>query len=135
MFMAGVLIWAMFSFCGLALSASPEPTEFIFNRSAAVLHGRAAVEDFGALMMKEQPLAKFDFEHPRVAGLRGRDCADQEIYVVLVAFPGKKTDGWAYSYWERNRDGLISRLLSVGFSVESLEYLIEQGRSGGSLCR
>lgn len=134
MFLAGILIWAMLKFNGFVLAASPEINEFSFNRSVAVLHARASVEDFGALMMKEQALTAFDFTQPRVAGLLGRDCADREINVVFVGFPSKKTDGWAYSYWERNKDGLISRLLSVGFSTESLEYLIKQGRSGGSIC-
>ena len=85
-------------------------------------------------MMKHQSLSAFDFARPQVAAVVGRDCNDREINVVLVAFPDKKKDGWAYSYWERNKDGLISRLLSVGFSAETLEILIRQGRAGGTMC-
>ena len=115
-------------------AAEQEIAEFSFNRRVAVMHARAAIEDFGALMMKQQPLSSFDFVQPRVTAVLGRDCADREINVVLVAFPDKKRDSWAYSYWERNKDGLISRLLSVGFSSESLEFLIRQGRAGGTMC-
>ena len=116
------------------VSAEQEIAEFSFNRPIAVTHARAAIEDFGALMMKQQPLSAFDFVQPRVAAVVGRDCSDREINVVLVAFPNKKNEGWAYSHWERNKDGLISRLLSVGFSTETLEILIRQGRAGGTMC-
>ena len=131
-----VWIWVvgMMFVQGSVVSAEQENAEFSFNRPVAVLHARAAIEDFGALMMKQQPLSSFDFVQPRVAAGLGRDCADREINVVLVAFPDKKRDSWAYSYWERNKDGLISRLLSVGFSSETLESLIRKGRAGGTMC-
>lgn len=116
------------------VSAEQEIAEFSFNRSVAVTHARAAIEDFGSLMMKQQPLSAFDFAQPRVAAVVGRDCNDREINVVLVAFPNKKNEGWAYSHWERNKDGLVSRLLSVGFSTETLAFLIRQGRAGGTMC-
>ena len=119
---------------GSVAAAEQEIAEFSFNRAVAVTHAQAAIEDFGALMMKQQPLSAFDFAQPRVAAVVGQDCADREINVVLVAFPDKKRDSWAYSYWERNKDGLISRLLSVGFSAETLEVLIRQGRAGGTIC-
>ena len=131
-----VWIWVvgMMFVQGSVVSAEQENAEFSFNRPVAVLHARAAIEDFGALMMKQQPLSSFDFVQPRVAAVLGRDCSDREINVVLVAFPDKKRDSWAYSYWERNKDGLISRLLSVGFSSETLESLIRKGRAGGTMC-
>ena len=116
------------------VSAEQEIAEFSFNRPVAVTHAQAAIEDFGALMVKQQPLSAYDFAQPRVAAVVGRDCNDREINVVLVAFPNKKNEGWAYSHWERNKDGLVSRLLSVGFSTETLEFLIRQGRAGGTMC-
>jgi hypothetical protein len=116
------------------VSAEREIAEFSFNRPVAVTHARAAIEDFGELMMKQQPLSSFDFTRPQVTAVVGQDCNDRKINVVLVAFPDKKKEGWAYSYWERNKDGLISRLLSVGFSSETLEFLIRQGRAGGTMC-
>ena len=116
------------------VSAEQEIAEFSFNRPVAVTHARAAIEDFGSLMMKQQPLSAFDFSRPQLAAVVGRDCNDREINVVLVAFPNKKNEGWAYSHWERNKDGLVSRLLSVGFSTETLEFLIRQGRAGGTMC-
>ena len=119
---------------GSVVSAEQEIAEFSFNRPVAVTHARAAIEDFGSLMMKHQPLSAFDFVQPRVAAVVGRDCDGREINVVLVAFPNKKNEGWAYSHWERNKDGLVSRLLSVGFSTETLEFLIRQGRAGGTMC-
>ena len=119
---------------GSVVAAEQEIAEFSFNRPVAVMHARAAIEDFGELMMKQQPLSAFDFARPQVAAVAGRDCADKEINVVLVSFPDKKRDSWAYAYWERNKDGLISRLLSVGFSTETLEILIRQGRAGGKMC-
>ena len=133
-----IVVWicvvGMLFIQGSVVSAEREIAEFSFNRPVAVLHARAAIEDFGELMMKHQSLSAFDFARPQVAAVVGRDCNDREINVVLVAFPDKKKDGWAYSYWERNKDGLISRLLSVGFSAETLEILIRQGRAGGTMC-
>ena len=119
---------------GSVVSAEREITEFSFNRPVAVTHARASIEDFGALMMKQQSLLAFDFARPWVAAVVGRDCNSREINVVLVAFPNTTNEGWAYSYWERNKDGLISRLLSVGFSTETLDVLIRQGRVGGTMC-
>ena len=120
--------------CGQAESAPQELTEFAYNRAVAVTHARAALEDFAALMMPQQPLSEFDFSRPSVAAVLAKDCAGKEINVILVAFPGKKSNDWAVSHWERNRDGLINRMLSVGFTVESFESLVRQARSGGEHC-
>lgn len=116
------------------MAASVEINEFAFNRSVAVQHARAGIEDFGALMMREQQLSAFDFTNPYVAAVLGRDCGKKEINVVLVAFSDKSGSNWAYSHWERNRDGLISRMLSVGFTVEPLDSLVKKARAGGTLC-
>ena len=120
--------------CGQAESAPQELTEFAYNRAVAVTHARAALEDFAALMMPQQPLSEFDFSRPSVAAVLAKDCAGKEINVILVAFPGKKSNDWAVSQWERNRDGLINRMLSVGFTVESFDSLVRQARSGGEHC-
>ena len=115
-------------------AAPQELTEFAYNRAVAVTHARAALEDFAALMMPQQLLSEFDFSRPSVAAVLAKDCAGKEINVILVAFPGKKSNDWAVSQWERNRDGLINRMLSVGFTVESFDSLVRQARSGGEHC-
>lgn len=122
--------------CGYsqAMAAPAEIREFSFNRAVAVVHGQAAIEDFGTLMMKERPLSAVNFTKPYVAAILGRDCDNKEINVVLVAFPDAKSSGWAFSHWERNRDGLITRLLSVGFSIEALDSLVNKARAGGAMC-
>lgn len=120
--------------CGQAESAPQELAEFAYNRVVAVSHARAALEDFTTLMMPQQPLSEFDFSRPSLAAVLAKDCAGKEINVVLVAFPGKKHGGWAFSQWERNREGLINRMLSVGFTVESFDSLVRQARSGGEHC-
>ena len=68
-----VWIWVvgMMFVQGSVVSAEQENAEFSFNRPVAVLHARAAIEDFGALMMKQQPLSSFDFVQPRVAAVLG----------------------------------------------------------------
>lgn len=119
---------------GLAESAPPELAEFTYNRAVAVAHARAALEDFTTLMMPQQPLSEFDFSRPSVAAVLAKDCAGKEINVILVAFPGKQGSDWAVSQWERNRDGLINRMLSVGFTVESFDSLLRRARNGGEHC-
>ena len=119
---------------GQAESAPPEPAEFTYNRAVAVTHARAALEDFTTLMMPQQPLVEFDFTKPYVAAVVGKDCGGKEINVIVVAFPDKKGNSWAFSQWERNRDGLINKMLAVGFTVESLDALLRQARSGGEHC-
>ena len=108
-------------FGGRSQAAPAEIAEFPFNRPVAVMHARAAIEDFGALMMKDQPLSEYDFSKPYTAAVMSRDCMTRApIQAVLVAFPKRSGEGWAMSRWERNKDGLISRLLAAGFSVEPL---------------
>ena len=107
--------------CGQAESAPQELAEFAYNRVVAVSHARAALEDFTTLMMPQQPLAEFDFTKPYGSAVVGKDCGGKEINVIVVAFPDKKGNSWAFSQWERNRDGLINKMLAVGFTVESLE--------------
>ena len=119
---------------GQAESAPQELSEFAYNRAVAVSHARAALEDVTSLMMPQQPLSEFDFSRPSLAAVLAKDCAGKEINVILVAFPGKKSGEWAFSHWERNRDGLINRMLSVGFTVESFDSLVRQARSGGEHC-
>ena len=119
---------------GQAESAPQELSEFAYNRAVAVSHARAALEDVTSLMMPLQPLSEFDFSRPSLAAVLAKDCAGKEINVILVAFPGKKNGEWAFSNWERNRDGLINRMLSVGFTVESFDSLVRQARSGGEHC-
>lgn len=119
---------------GRAESAQPELAEFTFNRAVAVAHARASLEDFTSLMMPQQSLSEFDFSQPSVAAVLAKDCAGKEINVILVAFPDKKNNGWAFSQWERNRDGLINRMLSAGFTVDSFDSLIRQARKGGERC-
>ncbi|MHC1762047.1 MAG: hypothetical protein AB9917_21550 [Negativicutes bacterium] len=130
------LCWALFALSiHQAFATPPEIAEFTFNHSAAVMHARAAIEDFGTLMMKEQPLSEYDFSKPYTAAVMSRDCSSkQPILAVLVAFPKRSGEGWAVSRWERNKDGLISRLLSAGFSVETLDALIHEARTGGPMC-
>ena len=120
--------------CGPVEAAPPELAEFAYNRAVAVSHARAALEDVTSLMMPLQPLSEFDFSRPSLAAVLAKDCAGKEINVILVAFPGKKNGEWALSHWERNRDGLINRMLSVGFTVESFDSLVRQARSGGEHC-
>ncbi len=124
----------MVSGYGQAESATPELAEFTYNRAVAVTHARAALEDFTTLMMPQQPLSEFDFSRPSVAAVLAKDCAGKEINVILVAFPGKKGEVWAVSQWERSRDGLIDRMLSVGFTVGSFDSLVRQARNGGEQC-
>ena len=119
---------------GQAESAPQELSEFAYNRAVAVSHARAALEDVTSLMMPQQPLSEFDFSRPSLAAVLAKDCAGKEINVILVAFPGKKNGEWAFSHWERNRDGLINRMLSVGFTVESFDSLVRQARNGGEHC-
>lgn len=115
-------------------AAATELSEFSFSRPAAVLHGRAAIEDFALLMQKEANLSTVDFAAPYTAAVFATNCDSQKTAVVLIAFPNKRINGWAYSVWERNPDGLISRLVSVGFSSETLDSLLKQARGGGALC-
>jgi len=131
-----VILWfgLMMSGYGQAESAPLELAEFTYNRAVAVTHARAALEDFTTLMMPQQPLSEFDFSRPSVAAVLAKDCAGKEINVILVAFPGKKGSDWAVSQWERNRDGLINKMLSVGFTVESFDSLVRQARNGGEHC-
>lgn len=117
-----------------AWAAPTEIAEFPFNRAVAVQHARATIEDFGMLTMKEQPFTLYDYSKPFVAGVLGKDCENKEMKIVMVAFPEKKGNGWAYSQLERNKDGLIHRMLSVGFSAETLEELMNRARSGSALC-
>ncbi len=119
---------------GQGESAPAELAEFSYNRASAVAHARTAIEEFTALMMPQQPLTEFDFSRPALAAVLAKDCAGKEINVILVAFPGKKNSEWAFSQWERNRDGLINRMLSVGFTVEPFDTLLRQARSGGEHC-
>lgn len=128
------LIGSMLCTAVSCLAAPPEITEFPFNRTAAVLHGQAALEDFSALMMKEQQLANYDLTKPFLAATYSQDCSANKIKVVVIAFQERKGTGWAYSVWEQNRDGLISRMLSVGFSVETLDSIIERAKAGSALC-
>ena len=129
------MVLLLLLFGGRSFAAPPEVSEFTFNRPVAVMHARAAIEDFGALMMKDQPLSEYDFSKPYTAAVMSRDCTNrQPIRVVLVAFPKRSGEGWAMSRWERNKDGLISRHLAAGFSVEPLDALIHEARTGGPMC-
>ena len=133
--LATYVVLFLLLFGGRSQAAPAEIAEFPFNRPVAVMHARAAIEDFGALMMKDQPLSEYDFSKPYTAAVMSRDCSSrQPIRVVLVAFPKRSGEGWAMSRWERNKDGLISRLLAAGFSVEPIEALIHEARTGGPMC-
>ena len=124
----------MMSGYGQAESAPPELAEFKYNRAVAVAHARAALEDFTTLMMPQQPLTEFDFTKPYVAAVVGKDCGGKELNIIVVAFPDKKGNSWAFSQWERSRDGLINKMLAVGFTVEALDTLLRQARTGGEHC-
>ena len=133
--LATCVVLFLLLFGGRSQAAPAEIAEFVFNRPVAVMHARAAIEDFVTLMMTQQPLAEYDFAKPYTAAVMSRDCnSKQPIMAVLVAFPKRSGEGWAMSIWERGKDGLITRLLSTGFSVEPLDALIHEARTGGPMC-
>ena len=116
-----------------ASAAPAEVKEFQFNRKVSVIHAKAALEDYTTLMAQEKQLAEVDFTKAYTAAVMSKDCSDKVIKLVLVAFPDKKGSGLAFSSWEQNRDGLISQLLAVGFTMQDWETLIKQARSGSSI--
>ena len=113
---------------------SSDPTEFQFNRSVAVKHAIAALEDFIVLSMPQMSLDQFDLSSPSVAGVITKSCEGKNQNLVLVGFPGKKPADLAYVHLIANKDGLITEIRAMGFTVQTWNELVRRARSPRLLC-
>lgn len=111
-----------------------EPAEFPFNRSVAVKHAIAALEDFIVLSMPQMSMDAFDIQKPKIAGVQTKSCEGKDQKLILVGFPGKQAKDWAYAHLVRNKDGLIVEMIEMGFTIQTWSDLVKVARSPRQFC-
>lgn len=117
-----------------SFAAADEPAEFAFNRSAAIKHAQAALEEFFALSMPQVSLAEYQIQSPKIAGIISKGCDGKDRNLILVAFPAKQKEGWADVRLIRNKDGLITEMIGMGVSVYSWDEMVRNARKGSEYC-
>lgn len=117
-----------------AFAAAEEPTEFTFNRNAAIKHAQAALDDFFALSMPQVSLEEYQTQSPKVAGIISKGCDGKDRNLILVAFPSKQKEGWADVRLIRNKDGLITEIVGMGVSIHSWDEMLRNARKGAMYC-